>query len=80
MYKKLDGSVVVFVLLYVDDIWLIRNYVGVLSSVRVWLSSQFDVKDLGEADHILGIKLLRDHRKNVGLIASHLYRLYSRKF
>ena len=34
-----------------------------MSSVKVWLSSQFDMKDLGEANFILGIKLWRD-RKN----------------
>ena len=32
-------------------------------SIKVWLSSQFDMKDLGEAKFILGIKLWRD-RKN----------------
>ena len=52
-----------FLVLYVDDILLIGNDVGVMSSVKVWLSSQFDMKDLGEANFILGIKLWRD-RKN----------------
>ena len=58
MYKKCSGNVVVFLVLYVDDILLIENDVGVLSSVKVWLSRQFDMKDLEKADHILGIKLL----------------------
>ena len=52
-------------MLYVDDILLIGNDVGVLSSVKVWLSSQFDMKDLGEASHILGIKLLRDRKQRM---------------
>ena len=52
-----------FLVLYVDDILLIENDVGVMSSVKVQLSSQFDMKDLGEANFILGIKLQRD-RKN----------------
>ena len=52
---------VVFLILYVDDILLIGNDVGILSSVKVWLSNQFDMKDLGEVSHILGIKLMRDH-------------------
>ena len=51
---------VVFLVLYVDNILLIGNDVGTLSSVKVWLSALFDMKDLGEASHILGIKLLRD--------------------
>ena len=39
MYKKCNGSVVVFLVLYVDDILLIGKDVGVLSLVKVWLSS-----------------------------------------
>ena len=61
VYKRRSENVVVFLVLYVDDILLIGNDVGTLSSVKVWLSNQFDMKDLGEASHILGIKLLRDH-------------------
>ena len=58
-----------FLVLYVDDILLIGNDVGVMSSVKVWLSSQFDMKDLGDANFILGIKLWRD-RKNKMLCLS----------
>ena len=56
---------VVFLILYVDDILLIGNDVGTLSSVKVWLSSEFDMKDLREASHILGIKLIRDRPKRM---------------
>ena len=54
-----------FLVLYVDDILLIGNDVGVMSSVKVWLSSQFDMKDLGEGNFILGIKLWRDHKNKI---------------
>ena len=49
---------VCFLVLYVDDILLIGNDVAVLSTVKVWLASTFDMKDLGEARYILGIKLI----------------------
>ena len=58
-----------FLVLYVDDILLIANDVGVRSLVKIWLSSQFDMKDLGEANFIIGIKLWRD-RKNRMLVLS----------
>ena len=68
VYKRHQDDVVMFLVLYVDDILLIGNDVGVMSSVKVWLSSQFDMKDLGEANFILGIKLWRDHKnKMLGL-------------
>ena len=54
-----------FLVLYVDDILLIENEVGVMSLVNVWLSSQFDMKDLGEANFILGIKLWRDCKNKI---------------
>ena len=60
VYKRRSKNVVVFLVLYVDDILLIENDMGMLSSFKVWLSTQFDMKDLGEASHILGIKLMRD--------------------
>ena len=63
MYKRHQDKVVIFLVLYVDDILLIGNDVRVISSVKIWLSSQFDMKDLGEANFILGIKLWQD-RKN----------------
>ena len=68
VYKRHQDKVVMFLVLYVDDILLIGNDVGVMSSVKVWLSSQFDMKDLGEANFILRIKLWRDRKnKTLGL-------------
>ena len=43
--KVVMFQVVMFLVLYVDDILLIGNDVGVMSSIKVWLSSQFDIKD-----------------------------------
>ena len=57
VYKKRSGNMVVFLVLYVNDILLIENNMGLLSLVNIQLSRQFDMKDLGEAD-TLGIKLL----------------------
>ena len=56
---------IVFLILYVDDILLIENDMDILTLVKVWLSTQFDMKDLGEASHILRIKLLRDRQKRM---------------
>ena len=54
-----------FLVLYVDDILLIRNDVAVLSTVKVWLARTFDMKDLREASYILGIKLIRDRKRTI---------------
>ena len=60
VYKRHQDKVVMLLVLYVNDILLIGNDVGVMSLVKIWLSSQFDMKDLGKANIILGIKLWRD--------------------
>ena len=44
-----------------------------LSSVKGWLKKQFDMKDLGEANYILGIKLLRDRKKKVLALSQALH-------
>ena len=56
---------VAFLVLCVDDILPIGNDVGILSTVKVWLANTFDMKDLGEASYILGIKLFRDWKRRI---------------
>ena len=65
VYKKVTGSTITFLVLYVDDILLIGNDVGAMSSIKVWLSSHFAMKDLGEVSYILEIKLFRDRKKRL---------------
>ncbi|WVZ96895.1 hypothetical protein U9M48_042475 [Paspalum notatum var. saurae] len=56
VYKKVSGSALVFLVLYVDDILLIE-------AVKDSLRKSFSMKDLGEAAYILGIKIYRDWSK-----------------
>ena len=63
----------VFFVLYIDDILLVGNNIKVLSEVRVWLSKQFDMKDLGECTHIFGIKVIRDHKKRMLCLSQASY-------
>ena len=49
VYKRRNGNAIAFLVLYVDEIFIIRNDVGILSSIKIWLSSQFQMKDLGDA-------------------------------
>ncbi|KAJ9556974.1 hypothetical protein OSB04_011588 [Centaurea solstitialis] len=71
VYTKFYGSIVTFLVLYVDDILLIGNDVPTLQSVKEWLSKCFQMKDLGEAAYILGIKIYRNRSKRlIGLSQS----------
>ncbi|KAK1684410.1 hypothetical protein QYE76_045258, partial [Lolium multiflorum] len=71
IYKKVSGSSVAFLILYVDNILLIGNDIELLSSVKGYLNNSFSMKDLGEASYILGIKIYRDRsRRLIGLSQS----------
>ena len=65
IYKSFSGSVVVFLVLYVDDILLIGNGIPELNAVKNSLKNVFSMKDLGEATYILGIKIYRDRPKRL---------------
>ncbi|KAL0455213.1 UNVERIFIED_CONTAM: Retrovirus-related Pol polyprotein from transposon TNT 1-94 [Sesamum latifolium] len=42
-----------------------------LGDIKAWLSTQFSMKDMGEASYILGIKIYRDRsRRTLGLTQS----------
>ncbi|KAJ8512154.1 hypothetical protein OPV22_002588 [Ensete ventricosum] len=49
VYRKVSGSAITFLVLYVDDILIIGNDVGMLPTVKACLSRNFSMKDLGEA-------------------------------
>ncbi|KAA0034955.1 gag/pol protein [Cucumis melo var. makuwa] len=63
VYKKINKGKVAFLVLYVDDILLIGNDVGYLTDIKAWLAAQFQMKDLGETQYVLGIQIIRDHSK-----------------
>jgi hypothetical protein len=60
VYKKVSGSVVVFLVLYVDDILLIGNDIPMMEVIKSSLRKSFSMKDLGEETYILDIKIYRD--------------------
>jgi len=71
VYKKVSGSSVAFLVLYVDDILLIGNDIPSLQAVKTWLGKHFSMKDLGEASYILGMRIYRDISKRmIGLSQS----------
>ena len=62
---------VVFLILYVDDILIIGNDIGMMQGVKAYLCKNFSMKDLGESSYVLGIKLYQDKEcKLIGLSQS----------
>nr|GEV77416.1 hypothetical protein [Tanacetum cinerariifolium] len=65
IYVKVSESVVVFLVLYVDDILLIGKDIPTLQSIKDWLGKRFAMKDLEDTSYILGIKIYRDRSKRL---------------
>jgi hypothetical protein len=57
IYAKFKNEKFVFLVLYVDDILLASSDVHLLLETKRFLSSHFDMKDLGEASYVLGIEI-----------------------
>ncbi|KAL0409644.1 UNVERIFIED_CONTAM: Retrovirus-related Pol polyprotein from transposon TNT 1-94 [Sesamum radiatum] len=51
--------------LYVDDILLVGSDIKMLGDIKVRLSTQFSMKDMGEASYIFGIKIYRDRSRRL---------------
>jgi hypothetical protein len=65
VYKKVSGSTVVFLVLYVNDILLIGNDIPMMKAIKSPLRKSFSMKDLGEAAYILGIRIYRYRSKRL---------------
>lgn len=65
IYQKFSGSKFVFLVLYVDDILLASNNIGLLHETKRFLTKKFEMKDLGDASFVLGIRILRDRSRGI---------------
>jgi hypothetical protein len=61
----------VILCLYVDDILILGTSLDVIKETKDFMSNNFEMKDLGEADVILNINLLREGNGGVTLVQSH---------
>jgi hypothetical protein len=60
VYYRYGGGEGVILCLYVDDILILGTSLDVIKETKDFLSNNFEMKDLREADVILNIKLLRE--------------------
>jgi hypothetical protein len=73
VYVKFKNGKYIFLILYVDNILLTSSDVGLLLETKKFLSSKFDMKDLGEASFVLGIEIHRDRSKGVLELSQNAY-------
>ena len=63
IYTKIKSGKFIILVLYVDDILLASSDKRMLHKTKGFLSSNFEMKDLGEAFYVMGIEIHRDRTK-----------------
>jgi hypothetical protein len=72
IYLKVSGSKVIFLVLYVVDILLVSNDLGLLHETKQLLSQSFEMNDLGEASYVIGIEH-RDKQQKMLRLSERAY-------
>jgi len=54
-----------FLTLYVDEILLDGNNLEIINATEQWMSSIFEMKDMGEARYVLGVEIVRNYPKKL---------------
>jgi hypothetical protein len=69
VYVKRSNNSFIILSLYVDDILIAGNNKEMIETTKRWLSLNFEMKNMGEANYVLSVKVIRDRTKKLlGLI------------
>lgn len=50
----------IILVIYIDDILLAVNNIGLIHDIKNYPSKNFEIKDMGEISYVIGIKILRN--------------------
>ncbi|MCO5613361.1 hypothetical protein L7F22_067637 [Adiantum nelumboides] len=70
--KLSDGSLIILIL-YVDDMLIAGKSKDEIANLKMSLSTQFAMKDLGDANHFLGMHIKRDRQHGILELSQELY-------
>ena len=73
VYVKQSGKSLFFLSFYVEDILLVANDTEMIVTTKRWLSSIFEMKDMGEANYVLKVMILRDRSKKLLGLSQETY-------
>jgi hypothetical protein len=79
VYYRHGGGQGVILCLYVDDILIFGTSLDVINEVKTFLCQSFDMKDMGNADVILNIKLIKG-KNGITLTQSHYVEMVLSRF
>uniref|UniRef100_A0A5B6ZAJ2 Putative retrotransposon protein, Ty1-copia sub-class n=1 Tax=Davidia involucrata TaxID=16924 RepID=A0A5B6ZAJ2_DAVIN len=72
-FRKLQDGSFIYLLLYVNDILIASKSKVEIDRLKAQLSSEFEMKDLGEAKKIIGMEIKRDRMKGTVCLTQTQY-------
>ena len=73
VYLKRSEKSVLILSLYADDVLIAENDMDSIVATKKWLSSTFEIKDMGEAHFVLRIDIVRDRSKKLLGLSQETY-------
>ena len=73
LYVRRDGSTILLIVVYVDDLTLAGNSLAALRRVKAALAMRFKMTDLGELHYMLKIEIQRDRAKRLLSLSQEKY-------
>ncbi|CAM8999543.1 unnamed protein product [Rhodiola kirilowii] len=71
--KNMNAKYPSFVVLYVDDMLIISESRPIVNNIKSDLKKHFDMKDLGTAQRILGVRIIRDKNRRLVYLSQSDY-------
>ena len=59
VYSKSENGECFIICLYVDDMLIFGTCIDIVSRTKLFLGSNFEMKDISEANVILGVRIIR---------------------
>ncbi|CAN1822894.1 Retrovirus-related Pol polyprotein from transposon TNT 1-94, partial [Linum perenne] len=72
-FRQLGDGSFIYLLLYVDDMLIASKSKVEIDKLKVQLSKEFEIKDLGEAKKILGMEIKRDRKEGAVWLTQSSY-------
>jgi len=72
-FSRLSDGEYIYLLLYVDDSLIASKSISAINKLKNQLSSEFEMKDLGEAKRVLGMKIDKDRKKDIVSLTQKRY-------
>jgi Reverse transcriptase (RNA-dependent DNA polymerase) len=74
-YVRIQGGIIAIIALYVDDLLIACNNIGILNKIKKGLSREFEMKDMGQARMCLGFRIFRNRSERKLILSQEKYAL-----